>query len=238
MGDNRSSGTRKRHLTPAQMLGFDLARKKIHRCHVFGGLIMIRAVLPALIFIFTCSALNAYADCDTNLKPTDSNREISEKLRCLADEITALKRNSVSSTGTIRTSQTEPAEMQKCIMTSSLPNVAHFILRANGKFCRDDGIVWLRVTSNLQQPSNSGPAVGFNLIENGTSSNCFPTDASCPLEDSKSGRSSTYSLKWKRGQWRRRLGRNISACLQRVRECPFPNTFREAASYNENGAQK
>ncbi len=189
MGDNRSSANLENwqlHSRGSARIR-SLQERKSTVVMSLGGSSMIRAVLPALIFIFTCSALNAYADCDTNLKPTDSNREISEKLRCLADEITALKQNSVSSTGTIRTSQTEPAEMQECIKTSSLPKVAHFILRANGKFCRDDGIVWLRVTSNLQQPSNSGTAVGFNLIENGTSSNCFPTDASCPLEDSKSG---------------------------------------------------
>jgi hypothetical protein len=104
---------------------------------------MIRAVLLAPVFVFTCPALNAYADCDTNLKPTDSYRKASEKLGCLAGEIAALRRTSVSQSGTIKTSRNEPTEMQDCVVTSSISKVARFFLRTNGRFCRDDGMVWV-----------------------------------------------------------------------------------------------
>jgi hypothetical protein len=145
---------------------------------------MIRAVIPALLL--SGSAFNAYADCDTSLKQNDSYRELSEKLRCLADEIAALKQSLVSSPGMIKTSRNEPAEIQDCVVTSSLPKVTRFFLRANAKFCRDDGIVWLRIPSNLYAANNAS-SVGFNLIEDGKSPYCRPADSACILEDHKSG---------------------------------------------------
>lgn len=122
------------------------------------------------------------ADCDPDIKPTDSYRELSAKLRCLANEIAALKRSMAGGSVTMRSTTHGPTEMTGCVVTSSLPKVSQFYLRAGGRFCHDDGVVWLRM-SPRQFAVNDRSVVVLNHLELGKELKCRPVDPTCILED-------------------------------------------------------
>lgn len=103
---------------------------------------MIRAGALIFVGIFAVSG-QALAECQTNLKQTDGYRELSQSLACLSKRIERLE--SAPQPESIKLSASEPTEVTKCVIGSSLPSTAHFVLRQGFRLCRDDGSPWLRV---------------------------------------------------------------------------------------------
>lgn len=138
---------------------------------------MLRALLGAFAVLFLVQPVSA--DCKTELKPGDDYQKLSNILTCIYDAA-KLKRDSET---TVELLPDKPLETKDCIKSSSLPRRVTISMSDGVKFCRDDGSIWMKVTSayNNQhytvtwvQPDLPKPIV------------CGQTAPSCVLEDEES----------------------------------------------------
>ena len=142
---------------------------------------MIKSLFMALLTVSIMSQAEA-ADCDSDLKQSDGYAELSQKLKCLNDNIKNIEKKIGGPQNSIQASAADPMEIKGCVKTSSLPSVSYLYIRAGAKFCRDNGFVWLRISPGLEKPTPSYN-VHIQLLEKGSVVVCSLSASTCRLED-------------------------------------------------------
>lgn len=120
---------------------------------------MISRIAAALLAAQLFASGSALADCNTDLKPTDGNKEVSEKLKCLAGEITALKKQAAAKTKSEKANETAAGTDKGTLKRSSngclnaMPGDTGSIITSariytsSQTFCWSDGVQFMRLAT-------------------------------------------------------------------------------------------